>query len=173
MFAGEQAAGRLSYSRVRAISRLAGERDELVERLVEVAEHGTVEQLEVMVRGLRTVRDSECADVVCTEYVTHSSTEGSQWRLSATLDPEHGALVESALSAAAAAARRCPADALIRLAEIGLAALAADTARHELRGDEAARGGHPRPRRDRRSARRRPVATVGDTTKVPGAAAAR
>jgi len=54
--AEEMGAGRLSFSQVRAISRIAepGE-DGLVEDLIEAARHATVAQLEVVVRGLRTV----------------------------------------------------------------------------------------------------------------------
>src|SRR5664279_758893 len=60
--ADEMGAGRLSYSQVRAISRVAqpGE-DGLVEDLIEAARHATVAQLEVLVRGLRTVEHNERA----------------------------------------------------------------------------------------------------------------
>src|SRR5882757_6000566 len=53
-------AGRVSYSHVRAISRIArpGE-DQLVADLIMVAEHGTVGHLETIVRGLRTVEDNQ------------------------------------------------------------------------------------------------------------------
>jgi hypothetical protein len=54
--------GRLSYSHVRAISRIA-ERGSagLVDDLIMMAEHGTVGQLEDTVRGLRTVDHIEAA----------------------------------------------------------------------------------------------------------------
>ena len=54
--AEEMGAGRLSFSQVRAISRIAepGE-DGLVEDLIEAARYATVAQLEVVVRGLRSV----------------------------------------------------------------------------------------------------------------------
>ena len=58
--AEEMGAGRLSFSQVRAISRIASRvRTGLVEDLIEVARHGTVAQLEVVVRGLRTVDHNE------------------------------------------------------------------------------------------------------------------
>src|SRR5471032_800010 len=54
--ADEMGAGRLSFSQVRAISRIAEPGEyALVDDLVEAARHGTVAQLEVLVRGLRTV----------------------------------------------------------------------------------------------------------------------
>src|SRR5450432_4055056 len=54
--ADEMGAGRLSYSQVRAISRIAGPAEQtLVGDLIEVARHATVAQLDVVVRGLRTV----------------------------------------------------------------------------------------------------------------------
>src|SRR5665213_1030731 len=54
--AEEMGAGRLSFSQVRAISRL----DQIINQLIltglgEAARHGTVAHLEVLVRGLRTV----------------------------------------------------------------------------------------------------------------------
>ena len=79
-------AGRLSYSQVRAISRIV-EPDEhaLVDDLVEAARHGTVAQLEVLVRGLRTVDDNETPTGPA-EYLTRSWTADSRWRLAARLD---------------------------------------------------------------------------------------
>lgn len=71
-------AGRLSYSQVRSISRVADvEGGALVQHLVEVAEHWTVAQLEAMVRGLRTVRDLDGPkDTVPGEVLNHGWTEG-------------------------------------------------------------------------------------------------
>lgn len=107
---------------------------------MQAAEHGTVRQLESMVRGLRTVRDaSDHAADGADEYVSHSWTADSQWRLCARLDPERGAVVEAALSAVARAEELCAADALVRLAEIGLAALGDGAAApRALRGEERA-----------------------------------
>jgi hypothetical protein len=137
--AEEMGAGRLSFSQVRAISRLAcpGEQA-LVEELIEVARHGTVAQLEVVVRGLRTVEHNENATDPG-EYLTQSWTADSRWRLAARLDPERGALVGAAIDAIVVRDGCSPAEALFRLAEIGLAELAeAKTPPRDLRGDERA-----------------------------------
>jgi hypothetical protein len=135
--AEEMGAGRLSFSQVRAISRIAQPGEQaLVDDLIEVARHGTVAQLEVLVRGLRTVDHNEQATDPG-EYVKQSWTSDSRWRLSARLDPERGALVGAAIDAIVQRDGGSPADALLRLAEIGLAALAdADNPPRELRGDE-------------------------------------
>jgi hypothetical protein len=137
--AEEMAAGRLSYSQVRAISRIAGPGEHaLVAELIEAAEHATVAQLEVVVRGLRTVEHNERATDPG-EYVTQSWTADSRWRLSARLDPERGALVAAAIGAIVARDGCSPADALAQLAEMGLAAMA-DGANppRQLRGHERA-----------------------------------
>src|SRR5665213_3494043 len=73
--AAEMAAGRLSYSQARAISRVP-QLDEpgepaLVDDLIEAARYGTAAQLEVLVRGLRTVDDNE-TQTQPAEYVTRS-----------------------------------------------------------------------------------------------------
>ena len=137
--AAEMGAGRLSFSQVRAISRLAapGE-DGLVADLIELARHGTVAQLEVMVRGLRTV-DHNDTNTDPGEYLKQSWTADSRWQLSARLDPERGALVGAAIKAVMQRDDCSPAEALSTLAEIGLASLA-DTTNppRELRGDERA-----------------------------------
>lgn len=64
--AEQMAAGRLSYSQVRAISRVATgpvpesrATGELVQTLLNTARYGSVAQLEVMVRGLRSIEDAE------------------------------------------------------------------------------------------------------------------
>ncbi len=134
-------AGRLSYSQVRAISRVPrpGEFG-VVDDLIEVARHGTAAQLEVMVRGLRTVDHNERGlEQAEREYVTECWTAESLWRMSARLDPERGAVVKAALERVAASEQLSPTDALVRLAEIALAALAdADNPPRSLRGDERA-----------------------------------
>lgn len=136
--ADEMTAGRLSYSQVRAISRAAepGE-TALVDDLVQAAEHATGQQLESLVRGLRTVRDADLP-ARPEEYVRSTWTQQSQRRISARLDPERGALVDSAIAAVANSEGLSAADALVRLAEIGLAALAETGVVRELRGDERA-----------------------------------
>src|SRR4051794_5845448 len=101
--ATEMAAGRLSYSQARAISRAADLGDAaLLENLIMVAEHGTVRQLEEVVRGLRSVDDNQRGiDRHPAEYVAHRWRADSRWGLSARLDPENGALVQSALETVA------------------------------------------------------------------------
>ena len=137
--AEEMGAGRLSFSQVRAISRVDGPDEQvLVEDLIQVARHGTGAQLEVVVRGLRTV-DHNDKDTDPGEYLKHSWTDDSRWQLRARLDPERGAVVNAAIDAIMQRDGCSPTDALARLAEIGLAALAdAKNPTRELRGDERA-----------------------------------
>lgn len=140
--AEEMAAGRLSYSQVRVISRVATEPSDqsavtsaLVDDLVQSAQYGSAAQLETIVRGLRTVCDNEDpAPRAEREQVSQSWTQHSQWRLSARLDPERGELVRAALAAVGKAEDLSAADGLVRLAEIGLAALADGGAPRNLRG---------------------------------------
>ena len=157
--ADEMGAGRLSFSQVRAISRIAqpGEHG-LVDDLIEAARHATVAQLEVLVRGLRTVDHTENATDPG-EYLKQSWTSDSRWQLSARLDPERGALVGAAIDAIAQRDGGTAADALLQLAEIGLAALAdAENPPGELRGHERAavvihlEGARVRPRSAERGA---------------------
>lgn len=138
----EMSSGRLSYSHVRAISRLAHDGEQrLVTELIDVAENGTVGQLETVVHGLRTVEgnDGSSGSDRPEEYVRHSWTSTSQSNLTARLDPEHGALVRSAIETVARAEGLDPAQALVRLAELALAAVN-DRAHppRPLRGDERA-----------------------------------
>ena len=137
--AEEMGAGRLSFSQARAISRLDSPgQQELVEDLIQVAHHGTAAQLEVLVRGLRTV-DHNDKDTDPGEYLSYSWTDDSRWHLTARLDPEHGAPVAAVIEAIMARDACTPTEALTRLAEIGLASLAdANTPTRELRGDERA-----------------------------------
>ena len=123
--AEEMTAGRLSYSHARAISRVAQPAEgALVEELIQLAEHATVRQLEATVRGLRTVRDVETPTGPPAEYATHTWTSENQWRLTARLDPERGAVVASAIAAVVRQSELSAADALVWLAEVGLAAIA-------------------------------------------------
>lgn len=99
--AAAMAAGRLSFSHVRAISRVITADDHvLVTDLIQAAEHATVGQLETLVRGLHTVDRHENA-TWAGPYLTRGWTSDSRWRLSARLDPEDGALVDAALDAIA------------------------------------------------------------------------
>jgi hypothetical protein len=91
-----------------------------------------------LVRGLRTVDHNEKATDPG-EHLKASWTPDSRWQLSARLDPERGALVAAAIDAIVQRDGGTAADALLRLAEIGLAALAdAENPSRELRGDERA-----------------------------------
>ena len=138
--AAAMGAGRLSYSQVRAISRLAYDGEHgLIEDLIEAAVNGTTGQLETLVRGLRTVENADNEAEHAEEYVSQSWSSEAQWQMHARLDPEHGAIVQSAIETIARAERIDPAAALARMAEIALAAVA-DTEKplRGLRGDERA-----------------------------------
>ncbi len=134
------AAGRISYSQARAISRAADLGNEtLVDELIMVAEHGTVRHLEAVVRGLRTVDDNVRDDPrSASEYLRRRWRSDARWGLSARLDPENGAIVDAALAAVGAKEELSQADALVRIAEIALAALAAEGDAPSLRGDQFA-----------------------------------
>jgi len=176
--AEEMTAGRLSYSHARAISRLAQPAEgALVEELIQLAEHATVRQLEATVRGLRTVRDVETPTGPPAEYATHTWTSENQWRLTARLDPERGAIVASAIAAVVRHSELSAADALVWLAEVGLAAIADEETDkpRTLRGEEkaavvihldAARVRAPgQPKRSRE--RSRPAARVANGPGLP------
>jgi len=136
----QMAAGRISYSQARAISRAADlGNDALLDELIMIAEHGTVRQLEEVVRGLRTVDDNSRDEPRgAGEYVRRRWRDDSRWGLSARLDPENGALVDAALAAVAKKEELNQAEALVRMAEIALASLADDGDAPSLRGDQFA-----------------------------------
>ncbi|MDT4929566.1 MAG: hypothetical protein QOF92_2433, partial [Pseudonocardiales bacterium] len=141
--AAAMGSGRLSFSQARAISRIADAGDgSLVEELIAVAEHGSVGHLELVVRGLRTVdRNARGGDVgePEPEYLSHRWGGDSRWRLNARLDPENGALVQSAIETVAAREGVTYPQALTRIAEIALAATVDGTGQlPTLRGDEHA-----------------------------------
>jgi hypothetical protein len=138
----EMQLGRLSYSQVRAISRVPHEGEyQVVDDLIQLALSGTAAQLELVARGMRTVEHNGAAGDgdVPDESVRHDWTSQSQWQLNARLNPERGALVQSALDQIARAEGVAAADALTRMAEIAIAAIN-DTKRppRPLRGDERA-----------------------------------
>lgn len=139
----EMRAGRLSYTQVRAISRVmskpaapaepvavaeatpeaAGDAVAVAD-LIEVAEHGTGSQLEAVVRGMRTVADNEAGgSPPPKEYFSQSWTAQSQWRCHARLDPDRGAVVRGVLDKIGTTEHISQVDALVRIAEIALAAL--------------------------------------------------
>ena len=149
------AAGRLSYSQVRAITRLARPGEErLVADLIEVAKSGTVGQLESMVRGLRSVDTAaserggndpcdagapSAGDDSATEYASGSWAEDSRWRFTARWEPERGALVDSVIRSIARSDGVSEVEALVRMAEIAQAALNDSGAPPRiLRGEERA-----------------------------------
>ena len=136
----QMAAGRISYSQARAISRAADlGNDALLEELIMVAEHGTVRQLEEVVRGLRTVDDNERDEPRgAGEYLRRRWRSDGRWGLSARLDPENGALIDAVLAAVGKKEHLNQAEALVRIAEIALATLAADGEAPSLRGDQFA-----------------------------------
>ena len=140
--ADEMGAGRLSYSQIRAISRVPAEgEDRVVDDLIELALHGTAAQLEYVVRGLRTVEhNNEVADgEVPEERLRHSWASDSQWRLNANLHPERGAVVKHVIDRIAKNEGITTAEALVRMAEIALAAMNdVDKPARPLRGDERA-----------------------------------
>ncbi len=149
VLADAMSAGRISYSHARAISRVAQpDEHDLVADLVSMAEYGTIGQLESLVRALRTI-DDEVDDPIVErtrqkgETLSAGWEPDSRWRLTSRLDPEHGALVQSALDAVKAAAPQgehlTGAAALVRLAEIALTALAdCEHPPRPLRGHEHA-----------------------------------
>ena len=147
--AASMTAGRVSYSHARIIATTVAESETgLVERLVEVAEHGTVGQLADVALGLRSV-DHLADDPVRPrppgrqESLTMSWGRDARRRLSARLDPEHAAVLEAAIAAVQSTAAEDEAltavDALVRVAEIALAALHdSDAPPRGLRGHEQA-----------------------------------
>lgn len=135
--AEEMTAGRLSYSHIRAISRVTAEGEpRLVEDLIEVALHGTVAHLEVVVRGLRIAADDP---IQRPDYLRSGWDEENRWRLSTRLDAESGALIDAALTRIERVEGTTRERALARMAEIALAALAdSDRPMRPLRGEERA-----------------------------------
>ncbi len=96
---GAFACGRLSYSKARAIARVAEPGNE--EQLVELARNATASQLERVVRGYRrAVSASEAERIEERRHVTHSWDEDGTFVLNARLAPEEGAVVLRALEAA-------------------------------------------------------------------------
>ena len=117
--------GELSYSQVRALSRVAT--PELEDRLLELARHATAAQLERVLRGYRGVLARELgADDpgIDHRYVTCEHDDEGALVIQARLPAEEGELVLSALAAARdtlreGAAERPPsnADALVLIAD--------------------------------------------------------
>jgi hypothetical protein len=93
------ARGELSYSRVRALTRVATPENEV--ELLEVARHSTAVQTERLVRGWRRLDRLEEAEVEkerhLNRYVRLHPDEDGSWVLRGRLDPEVGALLQKAL----------------------------------------------------------------------------
>jgi hypothetical protein len=175
--AAQMTAGRLTYSHVRAISRaVAAGQAQAVDDLIEVAQHGTISQLEVMVRGLRTVDANERiaeGGERPSEHVTHSWSEQAQWRQSARLDPERGAVVQHVVETIARAEGIDAAAALVRMAELALVSL--NDSEHPprpVRGDELAAVTVHVNAADL-SGRRRPAGRIADGPGLPASVTAR
>ncbi len=105
------AAGELSYSKVRALVRVATPATET--DLVELARHATAAHLERIARARRSVSPQENHDTNArhqNRHVHYFWDDDGSLVLTARLDPEEGALVLQALDAAAHALRRTAAD---------------------------------------------------------------
>lgn len=100
------AAGRLSYSKVRAITRVANRHNEA--ELVETALVTTAAQLERIVRGMRQATRSQITERHYRRTVSWHWAEDGMLVLHARLDPDEGALTLAALTAAQAAEPSTP-----------------------------------------------------------------
>src|SRR5690606_6431856 len=104
--------GTLSYSKVRALTRVATAETEA--ELLEFAAHGTTAHVERLVRAWRQVdraeaaeRDRERARHEARRLTLQEDEDGS-WVVRGRLDPEVGAVLARALGAAAGALRVAP-----------------------------------------------------------------
>jgi hypothetical protein len=92
--------GRLSYSKLRALTRVATPENE--DTLLEMAEHATAAQLERLVRGVRAAtRADEERERHQRRSLTLYPAEDGSWVIRGRLDPEVGAVLAKALEAAA------------------------------------------------------------------------
>ena len=94
--------GQLSFSKVRALTRIATPANEAT--MLELARHATAAQVETVVRGWRRIdRLSEAEDERrrhAARYLTVSVDEDGSYVIRGRLDPEGGALFQRALEAA-------------------------------------------------------------------------
>ncbi len=97
------AAGELSYSKVRAMTRIATAENEAV--LLNVAQHGTAAHIERLVRQYRRVEQLEAAQLADDQhrqrYLHYHYDDDGSLVIEAKLPPEVGALLLQALEAAA------------------------------------------------------------------------
>ena len=94
--------GKLSYSKVRAITRIADESNE--DYLLMIAEHGTAHHVEKLVSKYRTAKRLQDADIANEQYkqreVTHFYDHDGCLVIKARLPAEQGALIVKALEMA-------------------------------------------------------------------------
>lgn len=96
--------GRLSYSKVRALTRIA--KPESEDELLELAEHATAAQLERICRALRRVSTAEANEIHENRYLTWFWEDDGSLSIHASLSPEDGAMLLTALDAAHQRLRR-------------------------------------------------------------------
>jgi Domain of unknown function (DUF222)/HNH endonuclease len=92
------AEGQLSFSKVRALTRVAEPGNE--EDLIELARNATASQLERIVRGLRQVSTAEAQEQQANRYLTTWWEDDGSLSIHARLSAEDGAMFLSALDAA-------------------------------------------------------------------------
>jgi len=94
--------GKLSYSKVRAITRIANESNE--DYLLMIAEHGTAHHVEKLVSKYRTAKRLQGAEIANEQYikreVTHYYDHDGSLVIKARLPAEQGALIVKALEMA-------------------------------------------------------------------------
>ncbi len=94
--------GTVSYSKVRAMTRVATERNEDV--LLNVAHHGTAAHVETQVRSYRRVKRTEAFEQESIRHAKRSLSlyedDDGMWVIRGRLTPEQGALISKALDAA-------------------------------------------------------------------------
>jgi Domain of unknown function (DUF222)/HNH endonuclease len=90
--------GELSYSKVRALTRVASRESE--EELLELANHATAAQLERIVKGLRYVTADEAERAYLDRYLVHYWEDDGSLSIHARIPAEDGAVVLEALEAA-------------------------------------------------------------------------
>ncbi|MCH7563472.1 MAG: DUF222 domain-containing protein [Gemmatimonadetes bacterium] len=124
LISGAMERGALSFSKARALTRVATAANE--EALLELSEHGTAAHIEKIVRAWRRVDRQEDREEERerheSRYVDLHVDEDGMYVLRGRLDPEVGELLAKALAAAG--------DALYRKSEDGADAAAAPTAEH-------------------------------------------
>jgi hypothetical protein len=105
---GAMARGEQSFSKIRALTRVATPENE--EELLEIARHATAAHVETLVRAWRRVDRLEEAELEAerhqSRYFRLYPEEDGSWVLRGRLDPEVGALLEKALEWASEALYR-------------------------------------------------------------------